>query len=72
MKKVFQQGLKVNEATTLSKLMDDVTKNNCPTCFHTLVDFKQFMLQEEEYEILRDLQKLEELHECPIPFIVRL
>ena len=67
----FQTGLNVDSATKISKMMEDVTVNNCANCFSTLVDLKQHLLDTEEFECLADLKKLEDLNECPIPFIVR-
>lgn len=67
----YSKGLTVDSATKISKMMEDVTVNNCANCFSTLVDLKQHMLDTEEYECLTDLKLLEDINECPIPFIVR-
>lgn len=67
----YATGLSVDSATKISKMMEDVTKNNCANCFSALVDMKQHMIDTEEFETLADLKSLEDLNECPIPFIVR-
>lgn len=67
MKKTYLTGLTIDSATTLGELMDNVVQYQDPHSFFLLVDIKESMIIDEEYELLRDFRKLEQLHGCDIP-----
>lgn len=65
-------GLSVNDADKLSTLMDNVVHNDDCSSFFSLVSVKQHLIDTEQFEVLRDLKILEDFHQCPIPFTVRV
>ena len=70
----YKKGLTVEAASKIGEAMDRV--NDAPDQiagqdYFNLVDLKQLWLDTEKYELLTDLKLLEDMHECPIPFIVR-
>lgn len=67
MKKTYLTGLTIDSATTLGELMNNVVQYQDPNSYFLLLDIKESMIIDEEYELLRDFRKLEELHGCDIP-----
>tara|TARA_R110000772_G_scaffold89453_2_gene185372 strand:- start:443 stop:670 length:228 start_codon:yes stop_codon:yes gene_type:complete len=68
------KGLSVNEATTLGMFMDHANYHKeihmRDKAFLSLIDIKQDMIDDEDYERLAELRQLEEWHNIAIPFIV--
>ena len=64
--------MRINEVTLVSSLMDTINKAedgaDGHSAFFALADCKQDLIDNEDYEILVDLHRLEQLHEVAIPF----
>jgi hypothetical protein len=68
------KGLSADEATTLSMFMDHAKFHKeihmRDKAFLSLIDIKQDMIDNEDYEQLVELRRLEDWHNIAIPFIV--
>jgi hypothetical protein len=68
------KGLSTNEATTLGIYMDHAKYHReihmRDKAVLSLMDIKQDMIDNENYEQLAELKKLEEWHNVAIPFVV--
>ncbi len=68
-------GLTIDSANKVSTAMEQVNAggdgSDASSAYFVLVDFKQHLIDNEEYEVLVDLHKLEQLHDVAIPFKLR-
>jgi hypothetical protein len=67
-------GMCLDSATELGKMFDQINDKNVPEyvradTFFFCVKVKQAMLDHEEYELLADFKRIEELHEQNIPVV---
>jgi hypothetical protein len=69
-----QKGLSADEATTLGMFMNHAKYHKelymRDKAYLSLMDIKQGMIDNEDYERLAELRQLEEWHNIAIPFIV--
>ena len=65
--------LTIDDAEKISKIMEQAKSDTdllVAEAMCLLMDFKQFLLEQEEYEKLSDLKYLEDTHVIDIPFLI--
>ncbi len=65
--------LTISDAEKISKIMEQAKSDTdllVAEAMCLLMDFKQFLLDQEEYEKLSDLKYLEDTHVIDIPFLI--
>lgn len=65
--------LTISDAEEISKIMEQAKSDTdllVAEAMCLLMDFKQFLLDQEEYEKLSDLKYLEDTHVIDIPFLI--
>lgn len=65
--------LTIDDAEKISKIMEQAKSDTdllVAEAMCLLMDFKQFLLDQEEYEKLSDLKYLEDTHVIDIPFLI--
>jgi len=66
-------GLTIKHAEEISKVMEQAKSDTdvlVAEAMCLLMDFKQVLLEEEEYEKLSDLKYLEDTHVIDIPYLI--
>lgn len=65
--------LTIKDAEKISKIMEQAKSDTdllVAEAMCLLIDFKNFLLEQEEYEKLQDLKYLEDTHVIDIPFLI--
>ena len=66
-------GLTIKHAEEISRVMEQAKSDTdvlVAEAMCLLMDFKQVLLEEEEYEKLQDLKYLEDTHVIDIPYLI--
>jgi hypothetical protein len=65
--------LTIKDAEKISQIMEQTKSDTdllVAEAMCLLIDFKNFLLEQEEYEKLQDLKYLEDTHVIDIPFLI--